>query len=93
MYDEDVNLFQESLKKLKSLKINSPIIMKLLIVCVTIFSFYLMQLTASNVDFNETEKYPTFVIVTLFRNKAHTLPYFFTYLEQLDYPKSRITLW
>lgn len=67
--------------------------MKLIIVCVTVFSFYLMQLNASSADFNETEKYPTFVIVTLFRNKAHTLPYFFTYLEQLDYPKDRITLW
>lgn len=67
--------------------------MKLLVVCVIICSFYTTQLIASNVDFNETEKYPTFVIATLIRNKAHTLPYFFTYLEQLDYPKDRITLW
>lgn len=75
------------------MKIVRQFIMKLFVVCLTVFSFYLTQLTASNVDFNETEKYPTFVIVTLFRNKAHTLPYFFTYLEQLDYPKERITLW
>lgn len=67
--------------------------MKLLVVCVIICSLYTTQLIASNVDSNETEKYPTFVIATLFRNKAHTLPYFFTYLEQLDYPKDRITLW
>lgn len=67
--------------------------MKLLLMCVIVCSFYVTQLIASNVDSNETEKYPTFVIVTLFRNKAHTLPYFFTYLEQLDYPKERITLW
>lgn len=39
------------------------------------------------------EKLPTVLIVTLFRNKAHTLPYFLTYLEQLDYAKDRITLW
>lgn len=38
-------------------------------------------------------KEPTVLIVTLIRNKAHVLPYFFSYLEQLDYPKDRITLW
>lgn len=67
--------------------------MKLLFVCVIICSLCVTQLIASNVDSNETEKHPTLVIVTLFRNKAHTLPYFFTYLEQLDYPKERISLW
>lgn len=68
--------------------------MKLLVVvCAIICSFYTTPIIASNAEYNETEKYPTFVIVTLFRNKAHTLPYFFTYLEQLDYPKERITLW
>ncbi len=80
-------------KYFKSVKIVPAIIMKLLLVCLIICSFYLTQLNASSVDANETEKYPTLVIVTLFRNKAHTLPYFFTYLEQLDYPKERITLW
>lgn len=67
--------------------------MKLILVCTIICSFYLTQLIASNVESIETEKYPTLVIVSLIRNKAHTLPYFFTYLEQLDYPKERITLW
>lgn len=38
-------------------------------------------------------KPPTILIVTLFRNKAHILPYFFAYLDQLDYPKERISLW
>ncbi|XP_037031591.1 glycosyltransferase 25 family member isoform X1 [Bradysia coprophila] len=67
--------------------------MKLQLLCLVICSVCLTQSIASSADSNETEKYPTFVIVTLFRNKAHVLPYFFTYLEQLDYPKERITLW
>lgn len=40
-----------------------------------------------------TSKLPTVLIVTLFRNKAHTLPNFFTLLNRLDYPKDRIALW
>ncbi|GLG96306.1 Glycosyltransferase 25 family member [Gryllus bimaculatus] len=36
---------------------------------------------------------PTVVIAILIRNKAHTLPYFLTLLERLDYPKDRISLW
>lgn len=38
-------------------------------------------------------KASTVLIVMLIRNKAHTLPYFFSYLESLDYPKDRISLW
>jgi len=38
-------------------------------------------------------KAPTIVIALLVRNKAHTLPYFLTLLERLDYPKDRISLW
>ncbi|XP_012266997.2 glycosyltransferase 25 family member [Athalia rosae] len=38
-------------------------------------------------------KHPTIVIAILARNKAHTLPYFLTLLENLDYPKDRISLW
>lgn len=33
------------------------------------------------------------VVVILVRNKAHVLPMFLTYFEQLDYPKERISLW
>ncbi|XP_058460846.1 glycosyltransferase 25 family member isoform X2 [Malaya genurostris] len=36
---------------------------------------------------------PKILIVTLIRNKEHTLPYFFSFLESLDYPKGRISLW
>ncbi|XP_044269786.1 glycosyltransferase 25 family member [Tribolium madens] len=38
-------------------------------------------------------KKPTVFIAILARNKAHTLPYFLTTLENLDYPKNRISLW
>ncbi|XP_053684624.1 glycosyltransferase 25 family member [Sabethes cyaneus] len=40
-----------------------------------------------------TYQKPKVFIVTLIRNKEHTLPYFFSYLESLDYPKDRISLW
>ena len=36
---------------------------------------------------------PTVMVAMLVRNKAHTLPYFLYYLQQLDYPKQRIRLW
>lgn len=38
-------------------------------------------------------KLPTVLIVTLFRNKAHVMPYYFSFLERLDYPKERMSLW
>ncbi|XP_046603252.1 glycosyltransferase 25 family member [Neodiprion virginianus] len=40
-----------------------------------------------------SQKQPTVLIATLVRNKAHTLPYFLTLIENLDYPKDRISLW
>lgn len=40
-----------------------------------------------------TAKLPTVLVATLFRNKAHVLPYYFTFLDALDYPKDRIALW
>ncbi|XP_076622754.1 glycosyltransferase 25 family member [Colletes latitarsis] len=42
---------------------------------------------------NSDTKKPTVFITILVRNKAHTLPYFLTFLEQLNYPKDRIYLW
>lgn len=35
---------------------------------------------------------PTVAIAVFVRNKEHTLPYFFGYLERLDYPRDRISL-
>ncbi|XP_076649518.1 glycosyltransferase 25 family member [Halictus rubicundus] len=40
----------------------------------------------------EDLKKPTVLISILVRNKAHTLPYFLTFLERLNYPKDRIHL-
>lgn len=39
------------------------------------------------------DELPTVLIVLLVRNKAHILPYFLTYLERQNYPKSRLSLW
>ena len=36
---------------------------------------------------------PTIFVAVLVRNKAHSLPWFFGHLENLDYPKDRIALW
>lgn len=41
----------------------------------------------------DMEFFPTVTIVLLARNKAHTLPHSLYYLEQLDYPKSRMSLY
>lgn len=43
-------------------------------------------------DFDHN-KPPSILIVTLFRNKAHTMPLFFTYLNRIEYPRDRISLW
>lgn len=42
---------------------------------------------------NGTQKMPTVMFVLLFRNKGHTMPYVLNYLNQLDYPKDRISMW
>lgn len=42
---------------------------------------------------NSLYKKPSVLIVSLIRNKAHTLPLFLTYLEEQQYPKDRISLW
>ncbi|XP_076315609.1 procollagen galactosyltransferase 2 [Tachypleus tridentatus] len=47
----------------------------------------------SSEDERAEEFLPTILIAILARNKAHTLPYFFGQLENLNYPKSRIILW
>jgi len=36
---------------------------------------------------------PTVMVAVLVRNKAHTLPWFLQYLQNIDYPKQRIRLW
>ncbi|BES98199.1 glycosyltransferase 25 family [Nesidiocoris tenuis] len=49
--------------------------------------------SAISSDASDQKKSETVLISILVRNKAHTLPYFLTYLEKLDYPKDRISLW
>lgn len=44
-------------------------------------------------DRNLLYKKPSVLIVSLIRNKAHTLPMFLSYLEEQDYPKDRVSLW
>lgn len=44
-------------------------------------------------DNSHLYKKPSVMIVTLVRNKAHTLPLFLTYLEEQQYPKDRISLY
>lgn len=35
---------------------------------------------------------PTVMVAIMVRNKAHTLPWFLYYLQNLDYPKQRMRL-
>lgn len=44
-------------------------------------------------DDNDIAMLPTVVIAILIRNKAHVLPWFLKYIENLDYPKDRIIVW
>ncbi|XP_050499113.1 glycosyltransferase 25 family member [Diabrotica virgifera virgifera] len=39
------------------------------------------------------KKQPTILVSILVRNKAHTLPYFLSNFESLNYPKDRMALW
>ena len=54
--------------------------------------FSLIFLIINLADGFHEEKEPSVVIAILIRNKAHLLPHFFKYLEDLDYPKDRISL-
>ena len=49
--------------------------------------------TAGEEEEKEKELRPTLMVATMIRNKAHSLPYFLHYLQHLDYPKDRISLW
>jgi collagen beta-1,O-galactosyltransferase len=60
--------------------------------CIVVF-FVLIWKTTNGENSQIVNKDPTVVITLLVRNKAHTLPYFLTLLERLDYPKDRISLW
>jgi collagen beta-1,O-galactosyltransferase len=69
------------------------------VVCILMTWLYIMVLFMLIGNITNGDKYQrvnkdcTVVIALLVRNKAHTLPYFLTLLERLDYPKHRISLW
>jgi len=55
------------------------------------FSFFNIAISADY--FKQWDRqHPTILVVFLARNKAHTLPYFLGHLEDLDYPKDRLSL-
>lgn len=58
-----------------------------------IMLFMLICKITNGDTYHTVNKDSTVVIAFLVRNKAHTLPYFLTLLERLDYPKDRISLW
>ncbi|XP_012279221.1 glycosyltransferase 25 family member [Orussus abietinus] len=55
--------------------------------------FLLITCFLSAASCTRAVKQPTVLVAVLARNKAHTLPYFLTLLQQLDYPKDRVSLW
>lgn len=61
-----------------------------LLVCLVSLFFFAVLARSSDDDKLEL---PTILIAIVARNKAHVLPHFFGYLEQQNYPKSRISLW
>lgn len=55
------------------------------------------QLKVSDVIFNPSKqnvvKEPTVLVAVLARNSAHMLPNWLAYIENLDYPKDRMSIW
>lgn len=59
-----------------------------------LFILYLSSYSVCQICHNqESLMPPTVMIVILARNKEHTLPHFLGYLERLNYPKHRMSLW
>ena len=66
----------------------------------SIFSLYLIIfiilnncIIADSKNESIENKVPKVMITLLIRNKEYSLPYFFHYLENLDYDKKDIMLW
>lgn len=55
--------------------------------------FYALLITFTSDALCSAYKPPTVLVSILVRNKQHTLPYFLSQFEALNYPKSRISLW
>lgn len=52
-------------------------------------SWSLIELQVNNLK----RELPSVMVALMIRNKAHILPTFLTYFENLDYPKRRMALW
>lgn len=63
------------------------------ILSILIVNFYLKTCCYAENSKEITYKLPTVGISVLVRNKGHTLPYFLTCINNLDYPKDRLYLW
>jgi len=50
------------------------------------------SVSESDEDRGEARAFTVFLAI-LARNTAHTLPYFFSYIDRLDYPKDRMHIW
>ncbi len=63
--------------------------------CGKIIAFLLMvaHLATLSQSENDSHLLPTVMIVMTVRNKAHVLPHTLALLEELDYPKNRISIW
>ena len=64
-----------------------------LAVCLQAFVGFSTGNDDSKVAHRRWMREPTVMIAVLVRNKAHTLPWFLYYIQNLDYPKQRIRLW
>jgi len=71
--------------------------MMMWMICLAICLQGFLAFSTSDENLGATQKQlmhePTVMVAILVRNKAHTLPWFLYYLQNLDYPKHRIRLW
>lgn len=60
---------------------------------VSVTLLFLLNIAFITANIEQDKLPPAVLIAILARNKAHVLPYFFSYLEDLDYPKERLGIW
>jgi len=63
------------------------------VICLQVFLGFATSDDNLQVAHRRLMREPTVMVAVLVRNKAHTLPWFLYYLQNLDYPKQRIRLW
>ena len=62
-------------------------------ILVLILSLVAGLVAFSSAAVDKEQEMPLVMVGILARNTAHTLPNFLGYLENLDYPKSRMVIW